>query len=1243
MASWLVLRNSKLRAQRKRYDKDRIGGLFHKYHSVLQTADDRQAFPNVVYVHFHVFQTMRWELYLLGRFQLVVDGQLTDEFEADSARALCAYLCLHADEAIRRDRLATLLWPEQSQESALRNLRTALSRLRRGIGLLSKVLRSNNQTVTLTLPQEDAWVDVLALRELSASIRVHPHRRLEGCPRCLAAARRIAELYTGDFLAGFTLESDVFGEWATLQREVFHRAALDAIAALCSHHLQLQGWSEAEQYARQALRLEPWREESHRHLMQALANSGQRTAALRQFHLCQQVLHREFDASPESATVALYEQIRSCVEQPGPKAGAVKPGQLPPTGPHWLDDLPFVGRQHELELLLDQLVAPTTRLVSLVGEGGVGKTRLAVRAARRVAPSFSDGIFYVNLNAEQAEQLTSTPASVTIARVAQYIANACAIPPNTKTSHENSVKLHLRSRSSLLLLDGFEQSEDALPFLLSLLEEAPGCVLLVTTHRPLSVRQEWVLRLEGLPIFSEVDAANLDAANLDAANLPESLLLFELLVQRRGVSTYLHTDHLNAAQQICEAVNGLPLGIELAVACLSHIDQISPAQWSAEELVRILQHATQLDQRILLDLPSRHRGLQALFDASWQLLDGDLQQMLASIAVLHSDFTPETAAMIIAAPTPDVAEIALWRLVERSLLQIHDFNLFRLHNRIHRFAVEKLTASDLEIVSRQRHARHFLRSLAEAENALDGSDSYAVQEHLVTVMEDLLAAWRFAIKYECWGWLSEAGYAFTRLHLLRGSYAEGERLLHEAIQSLRQSAILSPNEMARLLVAWSRLIGRLEPRQDAEAALTEALTFSDNDALRADILIELGWRRHAVGHTTEAAALLQDALTITARLNDARRRADALNTMAAVCQRRGEGPSTLSHLEEALMLARQVDDLTLAGIVLNNLSVYFSEIGEADRTLALLTEALAIHRTQRNVRMEVNSLYKLGVWHDARRRYVEAQQYYQQALTLAESIPDLDCILEIWTNIGISCDQMGDYTGALAATLHALTTEPLVNSPQLRCAILANLSLHYHHLGGQTKALEYARQTVVLAEAIEMPVMAAYGYDFQGHALLSLQRLAEAETAYYQALTLRQQLDMALQSYESRAGLARVKLAMHDPAAAAAWVAPIAAYLMEHTLEDAEEPLRVYWTVYAVLLATHDPRAETILTLSLDLLHRSADQISDSISRQRYLTQIDAHQRLLQAAAHRAEGGLPETKLTATVRRHDQRRSSPPA
>ncbi len=1197
---------------------------------------------------------MHWQLYLFGGFQFAIHGQVTDEFEADSARALCAYLFMHSGETLRRERLAALFWPDQPQAGALRNLRTALSRMRRGLGSLSDALQSDNQTVTF-LPPPEAWVDALTATALVAEVETHPHRRLTGCPLCIEKLQRLAGLYRGEFLAGFTQESELFEEWVATQREIYHRAAIQAFDTLANHHLLRQEWVSVQRCAQRALQLEPWREESHRHLMLALVGQGQRSAALRQFQLCLEILRHEFGAPPQPETTRLYEKILRQGAAEAKTHNVRPPMQLAPTGAHWLDDLPLVGREQELATLLDLLVSPTTRLVSVVGEGGVGKTRLALRTARRAALCFNDGAFYVSLNPEEQTDAQGLQSIEAAARVAQHIALACAIPLDEKENYVESVLAFLRKRSALLLLDSFEQHEEATPFLLTLLANAPGCALLVTAHRPLNVRLEHVLRLEGLDVTLHADTQ---------ADIPNGLALFDALARRRSIVDVLDKAHQTAVAQICQAVGGLPLGIELAVACLPHIDRLQRSAWSTEALAQLLERAAEPDAQTMLDLPPRHRGLRALFQTAWRLLDPILQQTLANVALFRTAFSAEAAAAVLGLPKTEEAGRLLSALMERSLLQPGHQGRFQLHDRVRRFAAEQLAASATHSLVRERYTALFLQKLASAEPALDGENAAAVQQGLALEMEDLLAAWRNALEDHRWELLADAASVFVRFHALRGLYIEGERLLNESVQSLRKarfeattlhsslhSSSLAADErqtqalhaieptkhrsnatwtasfqqndgastmlahaLARLLIAWSRLLARLNRGELAEVALREALELTDAPNVRADALIDLGWCIFHLGRTSDAMEPLRQALQLADRLEDARRRAYALNGLAALTQRRGENEQTRNLLLEALSLVRQEGDLTMAAVILGNLSIHCNEVGDHAQELAFLKEALAIHQAQRNARMEANTLYMLGIHYDARGQYSEAQTHYQQALRLAESFGDRFAMLEIWINIGISRDQMGDYTGALAATQHALTLEREANNPQARCAIFANLSLHYHHLGEQLQALRYAQQAIELANAIEMPLMAAYGHDFRGHALLALGRNNEAEEAYRQALHLREQRGLSILGLESRAGLARVALARSDVKAAAAWAEPIAEHILNATLEGLEEPLRAYWTVYQVLRAAHDPRQELVLQRATALIQTRAELISDVAGRQLYLSQVEAHRELLRTA-----------------------------
>jgi len=213
---------------------------------------------------------LSWRVRLLGNFEVWRDQTPQSHvFETDSARGLFAWLCLNQGKAIRRDVLATLIWPDKTQSVALSALRTTLTRIRRALDVGTKgslPLHADAQTVTLTL--SDEWtVDALRFEQAIAHIHAHPHRRVIGCPTCLELLRQAVACYEGELLAGLSVHSDAFQDWLTQQREHFHRAALEAMGHLAGRALLEADWAAARGGAERQLRLEPWREEAHRQML----------------------------------------------------------------------------------------------------------------------------------------------------------------------------------------------------------------------------------------------------------------------------------------------------------------------------------------------------------------------------------------------------------------------------------------------------------------------------------------------------------------------------------------------------------------------------------------------------------------------------------------------------------------------------------------------------------------------------------------------------------------------------------------------------------------------------------------------------------------------------------------------------------------------------------------------------------------------------------------------------------------
>ncbi len=319
----------------------------------------------------------RLSLFLLGPFYTTLDGVPVADFAYDHVRALLAYLAVEADRPHRREALAGLLWPDQSDQTALHNLRHALHHLQRAIGsqqatppflLISRDALQFN-------PSSDHAVDALLFKGLVST--------QEGAGDWLLRLQRAAGMYRGPFLQDFSLGSSYALEEWVLQKRVWldqlMGAALDELAGAFEAQRE---YDRAEEYARRLLVLDPWDEPTHRRLMRLLALQGQRGAALAQYGTLRELLQDEFGVEPEPETVALYARIRG--GQLKPPAG--EPRLAPATRRSAAVAAPFVGRDAEMQRLsecLDEMLEGHGRVAFVTGEAGCGKSMLMAEFAQR--------------------------------------------------------------------------------------------------------------------------------------------------------------------------------------------------------------------------------------------------------------------------------------------------------------------------------------------------------------------------------------------------------------------------------------------------------------------------------------------------------------------------------------------------------------------------------------------------------------------------------------------------------------------------------------------------------------------------------------------------------------------------------------------------------------------------------------------------------------------------------------------
>ena len=569
------------------------------------------------------------------------------------AMALLAYVAV-TDGRRGRDELAEMLFARQDRDRGRSNLRQALSLLRDAIG---DHIGADKEAVWLP-DSPHLRVDVRAFRELLAV-----ERGAENADRLAEAAA----LFRGEFMAGFFLkDSPGFEQWQESQRDDVRRARASLLQRLADHHAARGEWTAAIDRARQRLALDPLDESSHRGLIGLLARSGGRSAALRQYERCRELLRKNLGEHPDPGTEELHRQVLAgSVDTAIPGRPAGRAGRLPvfPTS--------LVGRETEIAAVLDSLRRKETRLLTLSGPGGVGKTRLAVEAASRALKRYRDGVFFVDLSTlhDPVQVAPAIAAALGIREIA-----------NEARALEVALMDGLGSRHLLLVMDTFEHLQGASPGVAGLLAACAGLTVLATSREPLHLRAEHVMPVPPLAL------APAGSSNADLAS-SASVRLFTERASAALPGFRVTPQNAEAVSGICARLDGLPLPIELAAA---KVKTMSPT--ALEEL---------LERTLVLkggprDAPARQQGLRSEIDWSYRLLDDRERTLFQRLGVFAGGCTVEAAAAVCRdAPTPEAIDIVdtLGSLVEKCLLQQHEVDgatRYRMLQCIREFALERL-------------------------------------------------------------------------------------------------------------------------------------------------------------------------------------------------------------------------------------------------------------------------------------------------------------------------------------------------------------------------------------------------------------------------------------------------------------------------------------------------------------------------------------------------------------------------
>jgi predicted ATPase/DNA-binding SARP family transcriptional activator len=840
---------------------------------------------------------------LLGPFEVTIDGEVVTTFDYAKVRALLAYLAVESHRPLPRARLAALLWPDQPDRTARSNLSQALTTLRTALGDKTAerpVLLTDAQSIQLD-PCGAVEVDVMQFLALLHDSDAHAHHSWRTCMLCADRLRRAVDLYRGNFLADFYIpDSAVFEEWAALQREHLVQRALSALSRLAERAEWRGAYTEAVSYVRRQVAMEPLIEASQRALMRLLALNGERTAALAQYRQLQSMLAHELAVEPEEATRAVFDQIRrgdSAGLQP-PQAPFVVPA--PPT--------PLVGRAQELQAIRALLQEAGMRALTIIGTGGVGKTRLAIEAAHVLRYDFEDGIYFVELASLNDAAL-----------VADALAQVLGVKERPGQSIVETLRGHLRAKHLLLVLDNFEHVSNAAPLVSELLAACPALRVVVTSREPLSIRAEQQFALEPL-------------ADADAV---------QLFVQRaQAAGAGLAADETNTSiyTAICRRLDRLPLAIELIAVRARTLSPI--------DLLRQLDRPLQVLVRGPRDVPLRHQALRNAIQWSYDLLDSEEQHVFAKFGVFAGGWTPEAAQAVLG---ESIAVLPVLEALHRASLVykqvIADETRFLMLETIREFALEQLEASGEAEAAHRQHAGYFARFSMAVYEELLRAEAPGWSRRVAAEQDNLRAAFGWALSHQAYETALRIATGVWRFHWMRGLLREGLDRLKTALMyrdeapwEVQSNALRAAGTLA---IGLSDFVGA---RHWLEAAV-EAGRRLDDPRLLQPALTNLGYALLEQGDLEGARSHLEESLALARRAQDPNTVKFPLGMLASLHLRLGNHAQALAMCEESLRINRACRDTEGTADALRVLAQIVDARGDTLRARQLGEAALALHRS----------------------------------------------------------------------------------------------------------------------------------------------------------------------------------------------------------------------------------------------------------------------------------------------------------
>ena len=619
-------------------------------------------------------------------------------------------------------------------------------------------------------------------------------------------------------------------------------------------------------------------------------------------------------------------------------------GNLPP------QSTPFIGRENELAQIANRLADPGCRLLTLVGPGGIGKTRLALQAALERVGDYADGVYFVSL---------APVGSNTF--IASAIASALQISFYGQEDPEVQVVNYLREKHMLLVMDNYEHLLAGIGLLADMLAYAPRLKILATSRERLNLQSEWVLPVEGLPFPSQ-----------ETSNEVGSYSAVQLFVQtaRRLQPDFSLHGNQDGVSDICRAVEGMPLGIELAATWL----RAMPCPQIAGEIRRDLDFLA----TPLRNVPERHRSLRAVFEHSWGLLSEAERGVLMKSSVFRGGCNAEAAEQVAGA-----SRLMLAGLVDKSLVRLNPAGHYEMHELLRQFAADKSLESGQADETRHRHLQYFLSLAEQLERRLFGTQLMNSWDRLESELDNFRAALDWA------SWIGDAGSGLRLAGALgwywnrRTRLREGRIWLETFLATANMASVSVRAKAVHHLVELSWELGDREYAQslcDTACALAREV---EDQWLAAWLLSSVGlWGRPQIDPRRE---YLEEALALFRQLGDQWGICETLGRLAVVSFDEGDFERAGELQGEGIRLARQAGDKSVLSYLLCMSACKNWFQGRVDQqTESRYQESLMLFRELGYKNGEIISLHGLGQTAHFHGKDDRARTLFEKSLMLSQ-------------------------------------------------------------------------------------------------------------------------------------------------------------------------------------------------------------------------------------------------------------------